>query len=44
MVAYELKRVNPLGLILAETLNGLDVFQRKQASLPEVLFFFKYNP
>ena len=32
MVAYELKRGNPVDLILAETLNGLDAFQRKEAS------------
>jgi len=32
MVAYELKRGNPVGLILAETLNGLDAFHRKEAS------------
>ena len=32
MVAYELKRGNLVGLILAETLNGLDAFQRKEAS------------
>ena len=32
MVAYELKRGNPVGLILAETLNGLDVFLKKEAS------------
>ena len=32
MVAYELKRGNPMGLILAETLNGLDAFHRKEAS------------
>ena len=32
MVAYELKKDNPVGLILAETLNGLDAFQRREAS------------
>ena len=32
MVAYELKRGNPVGLILVETLNSLDAFQRKEAS------------
>ena len=32
MVAYELKRGNPVGLILAETLNGLDAFERKKAN------------
>ena len=32
MVAYELKKDNPVGLILAETLNGLDAFRRKVAS------------
>ena len=32
MVAYELKKGNQVGLILAETLNGLDAFQRKEAS------------
>ena len=32
MVAYELKKGNLVGLILAETLNGLDAFQRKEAS------------
>ena len=32
MVVYELKRGNLVGLILAETLNGLDVFLRKEAS------------
>ena len=32
MVAYELKRGNPVGLILAETFNGLDGFQRREAS------------
>ena len=30
MVAYELKIGNLVGLILAETLNGLDAFQRKE--------------
>ena len=29
MIAYELKRGNPVGLILAETFNGLDAFHRK---------------
>ena len=38
MVAYELERGNPVGLILAETLNGLDAFQRKEAS------FFARSP
>ena len=32
MVVYELKRGNPVGLILAETLNGMDAFHRKEAS------------
>ena len=32
MVAYELKRCNLVGLILEETLNGLDSFHRKEAS------------
>ena len=32
MVAYELKRGNLVGLILAETFNGLDAFQRREAS------------
>ena len=32
MVAYELKRANLVGLILMETLNRLDAFQRKEAS------------
>ena len=32
MVAYELKRGNPMGLILAKILNDLDAFQRKEAS------------
>ena len=32
MVAYELKKGNSVGLILAETLNGLEAFQRKEAS------------
>ena len=32
IVAYELKRGNPIGLTLVETLNGLDVFHRKEAS------------
>ena len=32
MVAYELKRGNLVGLILAETFNGLDAFQRKEVS------------
>ena len=31
MIAYELKRGNLTGLILAETLNGLDAFRRKEA-------------
>ena len=38
MVAYELKRGNLVGLILAETLNGLDAFHRKEAS------FFASSP
>ena len=38
MVAYELERGNLVGLILAETLNGLDAFQRKEAS------FFARSP
>ena len=32
MVAYKLKRGDLVGLILAETLNGLDAFHRKEAS------------
>ena len=32
MVVYELKRGNPVGLILVETLNCLDAFHRKEAS------------
>ena len=32
MIAYELKRGNSVGLILAETLNGLDAFHRKEAN------------
>ena len=45
MVAYELRISNLVGLILVETFNSLDAFRgRKQASLWEVLFFFKYNP
>jgi len=32
MVVYELKRDNPVGLILAETFNGLDAFHRKEAN------------
>ena len=32
MVAFELKRGNPVGLILVKTLNGLDAFHRKEAS------------
>ena len=32
MVAYELKRGNPMGLIWAEILNGLDAFHRKEAN------------
>ena len=32
MVAYELKRGNLMGLILEETLNGLNAFQRREAS------------
>ena len=32
MVAYELKRGNLVGLILMETLNRLDAFQRKETS------------
>ena len=32
MVVYELKTGNPMGLILAETFNGLDAFHRKEAS------------
>ena len=31
MIAYELKRGNLVGLILVETLNGLDAFHRKEA-------------
>ena len=32
MVAYELKRGNLVGLILAKTLIGLDAFKRKEVS------------
>ena len=32
MIAYELKRGNPVGLTLVETLNGLDDFHRKKLS------------
>ena len=32
MVVYELKRDNLVGLILVETLNGMDAFHRKEAS------------
>ena len=32
MVAYELKRGNPVGLVLIETFNGLDAFHRKETS------------
>ena len=32
IMVYELKRGNPMGLILAEILNGLDAFHRKEAS------------
>ena len=32
MVAYKLKRGNPVGLILTKTLNGLDAFHREEAS------------
>ena len=32
LVAYELKKGNSVDLILAKTLNGLDAFQRKEAS------------
>ena len=32
MIAYELKRGNPVGLTLVETLNGLDDFHRKKVS------------
>ena len=38
MVVYELKRGNPVGLILAKTLNGLDAFHKKDAS------FFARSP
>ena len=38
IIAYELKRGNPLDLILAETLNVLDAFHKKEAS------FFTGNP
>ena len=46
LCAYELKRGNPVGLFLAETLNGLDAFQRKEASFFAriLFFFFKYDP
>lgn len=32
MVVYKLKRGNPVGLILAKTLNSLDAFHRKEGS------------
>ena len=32
MIAYEVKRDNPVGLILTEILNGLDAFHRKEAN------------
>ena len=32
IVVYKLKKSNLVGLILAETLNGLDVFLKKEAS------------
>ena len=32
MVAYELKKGNSVALIWVETLNGLDAFQRREAS------------
>ena len=32
MVVYKLKRGNLVGLILVETLNGLDAFHRKESS------------
>ena len=32
MVVYELKKGNLVGLILVETLNGLDAFHRKEGS------------
>ena len=32
MVSYEQKKGNPVGLIFAKTLNGLDAFHRKEAS------------
>ena len=38
MMAYELKRGNLVGLILAKTLNGLDTFHRKEAN------FFAESP
>ena len=38
MVAYELKRGNKVGLILAETLNGLNAFHEKEVS------FFMRSP
>jgi len=37
MIAYELKRGNPMGLILAKTI-GLDAFHRKEAN------FFAESP
>ena len=45
MLAYELKRCNLVGLILVETLNGLDAFQRKEASFfVGSPFLLQYNP
>ena len=38
MVVYKSKRGDPVGLILVETLNGLDAFHRKEAS------FFARSP
>ena len=45
MVAYDLKKGNLVSLILAETLNGLDAFQRKEASFfVGSPFLLQYNP
>jgi len=47
MVAYELKRGNPVGLILVKALNGLDAFHRKEVSFIVIfflLFFFLHPP
>ena len=42
MVAYELKRDNLVGLILVETLNGLDAFHSKEVSFHHHYFSFTH--